>query len=174
MSDDTTKTENTEAKIQELAKEIDYWKNFNKGMEKAKGEIDYVSSNDETHDEDAQQESNDQNEENNELTYENEPYEYNKEFTGTPPVPTLKSTKAVKFYKVVKGSKMSDWFRTGKTVVSNQLVKGKGAKGATVTWGIKGGGKLSKTGESMGFHYHVHKYNWYKPWSWFKNTPIVK
>ncbi|MCB9360222.1 MAG: hypothetical protein H6587_01695 [Flavobacteriales bacterium] len=53
-------------------------------------------------------------------------------------------------------------------VVSNQLVKGPGSTGASVTWGLKGGGK------GMGFHYHIHRYNWYKPHTWFKNTPIIK
>lgn len=25
-----------------------------------------------------------------------------------------------------------------------------------------------------GFHYHIHKYNWYKPHTWFKYTPTPK
>jgi len=64
--------------------------------------------------------------------------------------------------------KRSDLIRTGPTVVSNQLVKGTGATGATVTGGIKGGGG------NIPFHYHIHKYNWYKPHLWFKQTPIIK
>lgn len=65
-------------------------------------------------------------------------------------------------------AKTADYIRTGNTVVSNQLVLGKGVPGATVTWGIKGGGR------NMGFHYHIHKFNWYKPYLWFRNTPIIK
>jgi RHS repeat-associated protein len=77
-------------------------------------------------------------------------------------------------FNVAKSSQASDWIRTGKTVVSNQIVKGQGTPGATVTWGVKGRGNLAKTGESMGFHYHIHKYNWYNPASWFKQTLIIK
>lgn len=58
-------------------------------------------------------------------------------------------------FNVAKSSQASDWIRTGKTVVSNQIVKGQGTPGATVTWGVKGGGNLAKTGESMGFHFHI-------------------
>lgn len=61
-----------------------------------------------------------------------------------------------------------DIIRGGPTVVSNQLVRGSGSTGATVARGIKGGGR------GMPFHYHIHRYNWYKPWLWFKNTPIIK
>lgn len=68
----------------------------------------------------------------------------------------------------------SDWFRIGNTVVSNQLVKGSGAKGATVVKGLKGGGKNPKTGFELPFHYHIHKYNWNKPSKWLKQTPIIK
>ena len=77
-------------------------------------------------------------------------------------------------FNIIKNSRLSDWVRVGKTIVSNQFAVEKGAQGATVTWGFKGGGNLAKTGESMGFHYHIHKYNWYKPWLWFKQTPILK
>ena len=77
-------------------------------------------------------------------------------------------------FNLAKNSRVSDWYRSGKTVVSNQLVIGPGAPGATVTWGIKGGGNLAKTGENMGFHYHIHKYNLFKPGTWFKQTPIIK
>ncbi len=62
----------------------------------------------------------------------------------------------------------SDLFRTGPTVVSNQLVRGQGVPGASVTWGIKGGGP------GMPFHYHIHRHNWYRPWTWFRQTPIIK
>ena len=82
--------------------------------------------------------------------------------------PALGKGAPLKAVKALKGAKVSDIIRTGKTVVSNQLVKGPGSTGASVTWGIKGGGP------KMGFHYHIHKYNWYKPWIWFKNTPIIK
>jgi RHS repeat-associated protein len=75
---------------------------------------------------------------------------------------------------LIKNSQWSDWVRPGKIVVSNQLVVGPGTTGATVTRGIKGGGELAKTGESMGFHYHIHKYNILKPGMWFKQTPIIK
>ncbi len=77
-------------------------------------------------------------------------------------------------FNIIKNSRPSDWFRTGKTVVSNQIAVEAGTSGATVTWGAKGGGNLAKTGQNMGFHYHFHKYNWYKPWTWFKQTPIIK
>ena len=73
-----------------------------------------------------------------------------------------------------KTGQLSDWFRTGPTIVSNQLVKGPGSKGAIRIWGIKGGGTNPQTGFKLPFHYHIHKYNWYKPWSWFKQTPILK
>jgi len=68
---------------------------------------------------------------------------------------------------------LSDWIRFGPTVVSNQLVKYPGAKGASVVRAIKGGGRNSITGFELPFHYHIGKYNWYKPWLWFKNTPIL-
>ena len=77
-------------------------------------------------------------------------------------------------FNIIKNSRSSDWFRTGKTVVSNQIAVGADIPGATVTWGVKGGGNLAKTGQNMGFHYHLHKYNWHKPWTWFKQTPIIK
>lgn len=82
--------------------------------------------------------------------------------------PPLGKGAPLKAAKALKGVRASDFFRTGKTVVSNQLIKGPGTPGAKVTWGIKGGGP------NMGFHYHIHRYNWYKPWIWFKNTPIIK
>ncbi len=68
----------------------------------------------------------------------------------------------------------SDWYRTGTTIVSRQLIEGLGAKGAVATWGIKGGGINRATGFKLPFHYHIHKYNWYKPGMWFKQTPILK
>ncbi len=58
-------------------------------------------------------------------------------------------------------------------MVSNQLVECPGAKGATVVTAIKGGGKNPITGFELPFHYHIHRYNWYRPWTWFRNTPIL-
>jgi len=66
------------------------------------------------------------------------------------------------------GLTAADWVRTGKTVVPNQVIYGAGERGATVTWAIKGGGGR------LPFHYHIHEYNWYKPWSWFTQTPILR
>jgi len=68
----------------------------------------------------------------------------------------------------------SDFIRTGNTVISNQLVDGKGAVGARVLKGIKGGGYNKKTGASLPYHFHVHMYHWRKPNLWFKETPIIK
>ncbi|MFH2043999.1 MAG: RHS repeat-associated core domain-containing protein [Pseudomonadota bacterium] len=73
-----------------------------------------------------------------------------------------------------KTGQFSDWFRKGPTIVSKQLVEGPGAKGAVRTWGIKGGGTNPNTGFKLSFHYHIHKYNWNKPWKWFRQTPIIK
>ena len=73
-----------------------------------------------------------------------------------------------------KTGQFSDWFRTGPTLVPKQLVEGAGTKGAVSTWGVKGGGTNPATGFKLPFHYHIHKYNWYKPWQWFKQTPILK
>jgi hypothetical protein len=67
----------------------------------------------------------------------------------------------------------SDWVRFGETTVSNQLTIGRGAEGVTRTWAIKGGGVNPRTGFSLPFHYHLHKYNWYKPWLWFEETPVL-
>jgi hypothetical protein len=59
-----------------------------------------------------------------------------------------------------QGAGFSDFFRPGATVVSNQFVYGAGTSGASVSsWGIKMGGYL-KNGSYMGFHYHIHKWNW--------------
>lgn len=57
----------------------------------------------------------------------------------------------------------------GPTVVSNQIIKGPGAVGATkANWSFKGGGN------NLPFHYHIHRFNWYKPQIWFKQTPIIR
>ncbi len=78
------------------------------------------------------------------------------------------------FIQMLSKSRIPDWIRYGRTVVPNQLIYGSGAMGATVVNAIKGGGKLASTGQSMGFHYHIHKFNWFKPWEWFRQTPIIK
>jgi RHS repeat-associated protein len=75
--------------------------------------------------------------------------------------------------KMVQSTSMgltsADWFRTGRTLVPNQIVYGPGTKGATVVnWSLKGGGGR------LPFHYHIHQYNWYKPWTWFTQTPILR
>jgi RHS repeat-associated protein len=77
--------------------------------------------------------------------------------------------------KTGQGYVLTDWIRySPKTLVSNQLVIGPGAKGASMLCAIKGGGKNPITGATLPFHYHIHKYNWYRPWIWFKQTPILK
>ena len=60
------------------------------------------------------------------------------------------------------------------TLVSNQLIKGSGTTGAQRIPAIKGGGTNPNTGKSLPYHFHIHKYNWYKPWTWFEKTPIIK
>ena len=77
------------------------------------------------------------------------------------------------FFKGVKLGQLSDWIRFGSTRVSNQLIKGTGAKGFTEAWAIKGGGTNPITGFKLPFHYHIHQYNWFKHWQWFKYTPIL-
>ena len=61
-----------------------------------------------------------------------------------------------------------------KTLISNQLIKGPGAAGAQRVPAIKGGGTNPMTGKSLPYHFHIHKSNWYKPWTWFDKTPIIK
>jgi hypothetical protein len=68
----------------------------------------------------------------------------------------------------------TDFVRTGKTMVSNQLVNGKGSTGATLVKGLKGGGTNPATGVTMPYHFHIHQYNWSNPFSWFQQTPILK
>ena len=61
-----------------------------------------------------------------------------------------------------------DLIRFGTTRVSNQLISGSGVPGLTTsTWAIKGGGPR------MPYHFHIHDWNWYKPWEWFRRTDIV-
>jgi RHS repeat-associated protein len=75
--------------------------------------------------------------------------------------------------QMIGQSSRIDWIRFGPTVVPNQLIPGAGTTGVTrVPWAIRGGGYLGgKGGEYMGFHYHIHQYNWYRPWWWFRYTP---
>jgi hypothetical protein len=63
------------------------------------------------------------------------------------------------------GFKLTDYVRMGKTIIPPGV---SGKTKPVFTFAIKGGGK------NMSFHYHVHKYNWYKPRTWFKYTPIKK
>lgn len=69
---------------------------------------------------------------------------------------------------VSRGVSRSDVIRWGPTVVSNQILRGVGEKGAGVRWTIKGGGG------PFSWKFHIGSYNWYKPWTWFKQTPIIK
>ena len=68
----------------------------------------------------------------------------------------------------LKGVSRSDVVRWGPTVVSNQILRGAGQTGADLRWTIKGGGG------PFSWKYHIGSYNWYKPWTWFKQTPIIK
>ena len=69
---------------------------------------------------------------------------------------------------IPSGAMLSDVVRWGPTVVSNQILQKPGATGAGVRWAIKdGGGPFS-------WKYHIGSYNWFKPWTWFKQTPIIK
>jgi hypothetical protein len=67
----------------------------------------------------------------------------------------------------VYGLARADLIRKGETVIPNQIVHGPGAPGVTIAPAVKGGGP------NMPFHYHIHRYNWYKPHRWFGKTPIV-
>lgn len=68
----------------------------------------------------------------------------------------------------------SDWIRWGPTIVSRQLIDGPGATGLARTWALKGGGTNPTSGFTLPFHYHIHRYNWHRPWTWFQTTPILK
>jgi len=59
----------------------------------------------------------------------------------------------------------SDWIRFGSTHIPKEIAK---TEKDVFTWGIKGGGINSDTGFKLPFHYHIHEYNWYKPWTWNK------
>lgn len=67
-----------------------------------------------------------------------------------------------------------DFIRWGPTTVSRQLSEGPGAVGAERVWSIKGGGVNPETGFTLPYHFHIHKYNWSRPWTWFEQTPIIK
>jgi hypothetical protein len=67
----------------------------------------------------------------------------------------------------------TDRIRFGDTKVPNQIVEGPGATGFTRTWGIKGGGTNPRTGYSLPFHFHIHRYNILGPWTWFRYTPTL-
>jgi RHS repeat-associated protein len=67
----------------------------------------------------------------------------------------------------------SDWIRFGRTKVSNQLIKGPGAKGYSWRNAIKGGGRNPKTGVKLPFHYHIGLYNLTRPSTWFRQTRIL-
>ena len=75
--------------------------------------------------------------------------------------------------KVVSRDRREDWIRFGPTRVSNQLLKGPGAKGSAMRWAVKGGGP-SKTGFTLPFHYHVGLYNIGRPSTWFRQTGILR
>lgn len=61
-----------------------------------------------------------------------------------------------------------------KTLVSNQIIVGKGIPGGKRIPALKGGGTNKITGKSLPYHFHIHRYNFYKPWTWFTNTPNIK
>ena len=75
---------------------------------------------------------------------------------------------------VAPKSVMADWVRWGKTKIPNQLIHGPGTPGITESWAIKGGGINPITKIKMPFHYHIHRFNWHRPWTWFKYTPTAK
>ncbi|HLF65864.1 MAG TPA: hypothetical protein VI603_19030 [Saprospiraceae bacterium] len=62
--------------------------------------------------------------------------------------------------KVLTLLKADDFIRySSKTLVSNQLIKGKGAVGAQRIPALKGGGINPITGARLPFHFHIHRYN---------------
>ncbi len=59
----------------------------------------------------------------------------------------------------------SDWFRIGRAEVPPSLSGG--------SWddryrSIRGGGLNPKTKYHLPFHFHIHRFNWYRPYTWFK------
>jgi hypothetical protein len=67
----------------------------------------------------------------------------------------------------VYGLSRADLIRYGPTVIPNAIAKGRAVPGSTIAPALKGGGK------DMPFHYHIHRYNWCRPWDWFKYTPTI-
>ncbi len=61
---------------------------------------------------------------------------------------------------------LSDWIRfSSKTTIPPSI--------SGASWGdkfpaIKGGGINPKTKYTLPFHYHIHQFNWSKPWLWFQ------
>jgi RHS repeat-associated protein len=76
--------------------------------------------------------------------------------------------------RIILNSKLKDWIRPKYSWIPNKAIMGPKAKGAQRIPTVSGGGKLGKNGEYMGFHYHIHKYNWYKPWTWFDRVNSIK
>ena len=68
----------------------------------------------------------------------------------------------------IYGLSRADLIRYGPTDIPNAIAKGPGVPGRTKAPALKGGGK------DMPLHYHIHRYNWNKPWKWFKYTATVK
>ena len=67
----------------------------------------------------------------------------------------------------IYGLSRADLIRYGETAIPNVIAKGPGGPGSTFAPALKGGGK------DMPLHYHIHRYNWYRPWDWFKYTPTI-
>jgi RHS repeat-associated protein len=70
------------------------------------------------------------------------------------------ATRAARF---VARDRREDWFRIGKTNVPPTV---SGLPKYRLTTAIRGGG-TTKTGFTLPFHYHIHQYNFFKPWNWF-------
>jgi RHS repeat-associated protein len=74
------------------------------------------------------------------------------------------------------GVVLSDIVRVGRMVVPRAAIRGAArgtGRGAVPALGVRGGGIIRATGARMPYHFHIHRYNWFRPWSWFQNTPIV-
>jgi len=77
------------------------------------------------------------------------------------------------FFRSLGKYTLEDFIRWVPTRVPKQLVDGPGTKGSVRTWAIKGGGVNRESGAALPYHFHIHRYNWYKPWLWFKYTPTL-
>jgi hypothetical protein len=64
------------------------------------------------------------------------------------------------------GVTRADIIRVGRTVIP------RGGGRVSIGWAIKGGGRNSRTGVELPYHFHITRYNWYNPWQWFTYTPI--